>query len=182
MARLVQMKFKERDVRLKDIPKFYEDLSTKKLTIGVHHEQGKHNVEKAVWNEFGKTTILQAPLRKKLADGTYARLKEGTILNTPARPFVRLYLYPERFNKLKQVFVDALDDCFISGLKDYKNKANMVLDMMGYSGKNEMQDIILSQNVLLPNAELTIAIKGFDYPLVREGKLVNAIDYKVRKR
>ena len=95
MTRNVVMKFKDRDVRLKDIPKFYKELSSNKLTVGVHHEQGSHNVEKAVWNEFGKIIILQSPLRKRLADGTYAKLKMGTVLHTPARPFVRLYLYPE---------------------------------------------------------------------------------------
>ena len=182
MARLVQMNFKERDVRLKDIPKFYKELSNKKLTVGVHHEQGKHNVEKAVWNEFGKTVILDSPLKKRLATGNYVTLNAGTVLNTPARPFVRLYFYPDRFDRMKRAFSDKLSESFRVGLKDYRQKANDVWQIMGHTGRFEMRDIILSNTVLLPNAPLTVAIKGFDYPLVKEGEMVNAIDYKVRKR
>ena len=45
-----------------------------------------------------------------------------------------------------------------------------------------MKDIILSNSRLKPNSPATVEIKGFDYPLVNSGQLVQSIDYRVKKR
>ena len=58
MVAYTKIEFKKRDVRLKDIPKFYQELIENKVSIGIHKAQGSHNVEKAFWNEFGTTQVL----------------------------------------------------------------------------------------------------------------------------
>lgn len=182
MAHLVSIKFKKRDVRLKDVPKFYQELEENTLSVGLHKEQGKHNVEKGFWNEFGVAPfILSKPMKKRLADGSYTTLTEGTVLHIPARPFTRLYLYPERLQRVLNEYKNSYELALKNGLKPPKQSAKKVLNDVGIIAKNEMYDIILSKT-LLPNAPLTVAIKGFDFPLFKIGKMVNAIKHKVRKK
>ena len=61
-----KIELKKRDVQLKDIPKFYQELIENKVSVGVHKEQGSFNVKKALWNEFGVTPyVLATPKRKR---------------------------------------------------------------------------------------------------------------------
>ena len=53
---------------------------------------------------------------------------------------------------------------------------------IGFKARAEMKDIILSNSRLKPNSPATVEIKGFDYPLVNSGQLVQSIDYRVKKR
>ena len=112
MARRVTLEFQKRDVRLKDIPLFYKNLADNKITVGVHKREGMevgstdlpkkaNTLEKAYWNEFGTTHTVTKLFRKRArTDNKLVTFKEGTIINIPPRPFVRLYLYPEKIQKI----------------------------------------------------------------------------------
>lgn len=179
--RYARIKTKKRDLKINNLAKFYLALSENKASIGVHKEQGSHNLDKAIWNEFGATPfVLATPMKKKLADGTFTTLGAGTVLQIPARPFVRLYLYPERQRKVFEEYKIVYNQLVKEGVKSPISKARKLLQQIGLVAKNEMYDIILSKT-LIPNAPLTIAIKGFDFPLFKTGSMVNAIKNKVKK-
>ena len=161
MATYSKIEFKKRDVRLKDVPKFLQGLIENKVSIGVHSTQdrrpkGKSNVDIGFINEFG-------------------------LQNVPARPFVRLYLYPEKTYRVMNEYRNRYNEQIKQGLKTPIKSAKDILNDVGRIGQTEMRDIILSNTMLTPNAPLTIELKGFDYPLVETGRLVNAIKYKVEK-
>lgn len=181
MATYTKIEFKKRDVRLQDIPKFYQELIENKVSIGIHKAQGSHNVEKAFWNEFGTTQVLTKDLRKRKADGTYAIIKAGTRIVTPARPFVRLYLYPEKMNKIFKTYNAEITNAFHEGLNNPRRSGEQVLKSVAFVGEAEMRKTIMTNDVLEPNAPLTIEIKGFDYPLFNTGRMMNAIKGKVSK-
>lgn len=182
MATYSKIEFKKRDIRLQDIPKFYQGLVENKVSVGVHREQGSHNVDKAFWNEFGGGTFtLSTPMRKKLADGSWVRLDAGTTLRMPARPFIRLYLRPENIRLIRECYLSKINDSFQSGLKAPKTDAKEVLNEVGEGGKVAQWTNMEEWTTKLPNAPLTVAIKGFNHPLFDTGKMFNAIKYKVRK-
>lgn len=178
-----KIEFKKRNVQLKDIPKFYEGLIDNKISVGVHKEQGSFNVKKAVWNEFGTTPyVLATPKRKRLFDGSYATLQAGTVIETPARPFIRLYLFPESRSLINETYIHSINNSFRSGLKSPRSLAKNVLNSVGDSGQVSQWINMERWKTALPNASLTVAIKGFDYPLFKTGALQRAIRYKVSKR
>lgn len=180
--KLARLKTKKRDINLTNLAKFYKGLMENKLSVGLHKEQGSHNVEKGFWNEFGATPfVLAKPMRKKLADGTYTRLEKGTILHIPPRPFIRLYLYPEKQQRVFKEYKTSYEMCLKEGIKRPNSSVKKVLDNVGFVAVNEIHNLILSKT-LLSNAPLTIAIKGFDFPLFKTGSMVNAIKHKVRKK
>ena len=178
-----KIEFKKRNVQLKDIPKFYEGLIDNKISVGVHKEQGSFNVKKAVWNEFGTTPyVLATPKRKRLFDGSYATLQAGTVIETPARPFIRLYLFPESRSLINETYIHSINNSFRSGLKSPRSLAKNVLNSVGDSGQVSQLINMERWKTALPNASLTVAIKGFDYPLFKTGRLQKAIKYKISKR
>jgi len=161
MAYYSKIEFKKRDVRLKDVPKFLQGLIENKVTVGIHQTQdkrprGKSNVYIGYINEFG-------------------------LGNFPPRPFVRLYLYPEKTYRVMNEYRNRYNEQIRQGLKTPIMSAKNVLKDVGEIAQKEMRDIILSNTMLISNAPKTIELKGFDYPLVETGRLVNAIKYKVEK-
>ena len=47
MAIYSKIEFKQRDIRLADIPKFYQGLMENKVSIGVHNKQDKRPKKKS---------------------------------------------------------------------------------------------------------------------------------------
>lgn len=178
-----KIELKKRDVELKNIPKFYEELIDNKVSVGVHKEQGSFNVKKAVWNEFGVTSLVLAkPMRKRLKTGNYAVLKAGSVITIPARPFIRLYLFLDSRNLIHKTYAQSISDSFRSGLKPTRQQAKNVLEQVGSSGQVSQWTNMDRWTTALPNASLTVAIKGFDHPLFKTGALTKAIKYKISKR
>lgn len=176
------IKVVKKDIRTQDLVSFYQTLSENKMSIGVHKDRGQNNLQKAFWNEFGTTIKLDRPLKKKLASGKFIRLAEGTVIHTPARPFVRLTLYPESVKIIKDYFAQEMGYKIKGKLKNPKTSArNLLQDTADFSAK-QMKKIADDSSNYLPNAPLTIAIKGYDYPLHKTGKLVDSIKGKVEKR
>ena len=161
MAIYSKIEFKQRDIRLADIPKFYQGLMENKVSIGVHNKQDKR------------------PKKKSNLDIAY--INEFGLGNVPARPFVRLYLYPKKLQRVMNEYRNRYNEQIRQGVKPPITSAKNVLKDVGILGQVEMRDIILSNTILQPNALKTIELKGFDYPLVETGRLVEAIKYKVEK-
>ena len=162
MAKLIKLEFKKRDVKLKDIPSFYQELISNKITVGIHKDQdyrfdGKNNVDLAYINEFG-------------------------LGHVPPRPFIRLYLYPEIVNQIGKEYASEYNIQLKNGIKGIKNSEKNILKRTGMKSSEKMCDIIASRSVLEPNKPKTIELKGFDYPLVETGALFKAIRYKVEQR
>ena len=174
----------KKGIKIKNIGDYYQGLVDNKVTVGVHKGAGKNVVQKAIWNEFGTTplTIIK-PLRRRKPDGTYLIFKAGTVLHIPARPFVRLYLYADKKKKITNSFSEIIRQQ-TKKLANAKGKAlaKEAYNDIGFKARAEMKDIILSNSRLKPNSPATVEIKGFDYPLVNSGQLVQSIDYRVKKR
>lgn len=179
MARVVKLEFKKRDVRLKDVPKFYGALIDNKLSVGFHKEVGVNILTKAMNTEFGGT-IYFAPHQH--------------YVTAPPRPIVRMYLYPRMTDKIHKSYSEYINDEILGGLKAPKTNAKDVLKNIGkecvYLQKSQiwMRDYDTSVNPyphLDPNingAEI-VEYKGFDFPWIgKTGKTIEAINYKVRAR
>lgn len=178
----VNIKLQKRDVEIKDIPIFYKTLTENKISVGVHKEQGRHNVEKALWNEFGVAPFrLATPMKKKLANGKFVKLLPETVLQIPARPFVRLYLHPSSLENFRKYYEQEMNYKFLSGLKTPAQDAKNLLNDVSDFTEEQMKKNVVEGNDLKRNAPLTIAIKGFDYPLVETGKMLKSIKGKVEK-
>lgn len=194
MVKRATLELRKRDVRLKDVPLFYKGLVENKMSIGVHKREGMvvgdgtlpnkaNNLEKAYWNEFGTTHVVKKDFRKWARGlGKYIKIKAGTIITIPPRPFVRLYLYDNKIRKITQNYNYEISNAFKYGLKQPKTNANEVQKNVAFVAEKEMQETIRGNSTLQPNADFTIDVKGFDYPLFETGKLLNAIKGKVEKR
>lgn len=194
MTKRITLELKKRDVRLKDIPLFYKGLVENKMSIGVHKREGisvgdgilpnkANNLEKAYWNEFGTRHVVKRDFKKWARGlGKYINIKAGTIIIIPPRPFVRLYLYNNKIKKISQSYNYEISNAFRDGLKQPKTSADKVLKNVSFLVEKEMQETIRGNSTLKPNANFTIDVKGFDYPLFETGKLLNAIKGKVEKR
>ena len=194
MARIVNLKLKKRDVQIKDIPLYYKGLVENKVSIGIHKRKGRevgsgelpskaNALEKAFWNEFGTTHVVKKDFKKKSKiDGKFVKFKAGTVISIPARPFIRLYLYPDRVKRIFMEYENSLNRAFMNGLKQPKNNAKETLKDVAYRGEIVMKEGIVGQNDLQPNAPLTVYLKGFDYPLFETGSMLNAIRGQVEKR
>ena len=179
-----KLTYSNKGIKVKNVANYYKGLADNKVTVGVHKSAGKRVVQKAIWNEFGTTplTIIK-PLRRRKPDGTYLIFKPGTVLHIPARPFVRLYLYADKRKKITNSFSEIVRQQ-TKKLASAKGQAlaKETYNDIGFVARAEMKDIILSNSRLKPNSSATVEIKGFDYPLVNSGQLVQSIDYRVIKR
>lgn len=181
MAKRATLEFKKRDVRLKDVPLFYKELMENKVSVGVHKEQGQENLHKALWNEFGSSYVLQRNKRRKKANGEWVTIPKGSLIITPARPFLRLTLKTSSINLIEDCFLQKINESIRGGLHAPKTSAKSVLKEVGEGGQAAQWINMEEWTQKLPNAQLTIDIKGFDHPLFKTGKLFNAIKYKIRK-
>ena len=181
----------------KAVQQYVEKLGDVKATVGVHSDKGE-NVKKAIWNEFGTHHILKydsIPVENQgllpLSSATYQSLSyENVIANKsadisiPARPFVRLYLYPASVLKIEREFQKNFDTMirFHKRLNNSMHAASSTLDNVGRVAKEEMKNKIKNGNTYKPNSAITKMIKGFDHPLYNTGEMLNAIDNKVERR
>jgi hypothetical protein len=111
----------------------------------------------AFWNEFGSVH------RSEDEGGVF------TLNVTPARPFFRTMIDAEK---------PAWGGKVARLAKATHNDASKILALMGEDIKGALVRSI--NDFSTPgNAESTIKAKGFDKPLIRDGIMVNAVDYEV---
>lgn len=178
MARAIKLEFKQRDIRLKDVPKYYQTLTENKVSVGFHKDVGIRILTKAVNTEFGGL-IYFSPHKH--------------YVTAPPRPIVRMYLYPEMKEKITQEFQKAINDEMGRGIKTPKTNAKNSLKHVGeecvYMQKEKVFirgfDNSTNDTPFDPdyNGEEIVDYKGFDQPWIgKTGKTIEAINYKVRAR
>lgn len=173
----------------KGVQDLVENLGKVKATVGVHSDKGEMNVKKALWNEFGTKHISRGVSFLKhypkygISEEYYIR--KGTDISIPARPFLRLYLYPKDVLEIEKEFVKNLDVMlrFHKRLGQSPLKsATSIMDNVGRVGAELQKNKIKNGNTFKPNAPLTQMIKGFDHPLYDTGELLASIDSKIERR
>ena len=168
---------------MKSMQKMMASFSKVKATVGVHSDKGEMNVKKAIWNEFGTKHISKG--YKFIKNGVEYKIKRGTDIGIPARPFIRLYLYPQDIYKIEKELLRNLETTLnfhkrlaINPLKS----ATTIVDNLGKVGAEIQREKIKNLNSFKSNAPLTQEIKGFDHPLYDTGELLASIDSKIERR
>ena len=180
---------------------YFEELNKMQAKVGVHSDAGKENVKKAVWNEFGTRHTLKynsvaimgeglKPINSQNR-GSGLFVGKGSDISIPARPFVRLFLYPDLVDKLVKDTVDYID-VVLTKSKIKKGDARKTYERVGATGldlmrsKMEYRKFNLSENRTNKdqehNSPITQYIKGKDTPLFDTGELYDVMESKVRKR
>lgn len=178
MARIVNLKLKERDVRLKDIPKYYESLCEKKISVGFHKDVGIRILTKAINTEFGGIIYFKPHKHYVLA---------------PPRPIVRMYLYPRMKQEIAKAFLNSIDEEMNKGIRPIKTSAKNSLKKVGERCVDLQQEQIFLRDYDVStndtpfdpnfNGEEIVEYKGFDHPWIgKTGKTFNAINYKIQVR
>lgn len=125
--------------------------------------------------EEGKPGELTAVIARKQEYGftTYLPTKSGPVrVEVPARPFMR-YAYELFLRQRKQMEINIAKKIF-SG----KISAEQALGQIGMAMENCITDSI-KNGPWIPNAPLTIKLKGFDKPLIDSGHLWQTVSSKV---
>lgn len=178
MARIVKLEFKKHDIRLKDVPKFYQTLIQNKVSVGFHKEVGKQILTKATNTEFGGVIYFKPHKHYVLA---------------PPRPIVRMYLYQEMKDKITQELQKAINNEIKQGIKTPISCAKNSLKKLGKECADMQKEKIFlrgfdtsTNNTPFDpdyNGAEIVDYKGFDQPWIgKTGRTINAINYKVRAR
>ena len=167
----------------KAVQHLFEDFGKVKTTVGVHADKGEYNVKKAVWNEFGTKHISKG--YSFVRGGKEYHIKRGTDIGIPARPFIRLYLYPKDVLQILRDFAKNLETMLRLHKRFVKSTlktATSIVDNIGKTGAELQREKIKNGNTFKSNAQLTQDIKGFDHPLYDTGELLASIDSKIERR
>lgn len=180
---------------------YFEHLNQMQAKVGVHSDAGEKNVKKAVWNEFGTKHTLKynsvaiqgeglKPINSQNRESGLF-VGRGSDISIPARPFVRLFLYPDLVDKLTKDTANYID-VVLTKSKIKKDDARKTYERVGATGldlmrsKMEYKKFNQSENHTHKdqehNSPITQYIKGKDTPLFDTGELYDAMAYKVRKR
>jgi hypothetical protein len=122
------------------------------------HPSGVPTAQVAAWNEEGH-----------MNGGIFA----GTV--TPARPFIRTGFMPHSKNIVKTYYGDINDVAMgrTTWTKFYKTVGEQLVKIM--------QETIFKWETPA-NSTTTIALKGFNNPLVETGYMQNSVKYKIVRR
>lgn len=185
---------------------YFEELNHLQAKVGVHSDAGEHNVKKALWNEFGtnhklgfNAIAIQGQGLKPFNSSTYKYLNadgsnlvgKGADISIPARPFIRLYLYPDSVEKLLKRFSYKFRDNLYKDIMT-REDAKETFKTLGKESVHLMKQKLYygnydrgSNNTLKDqehNSPLTQYIKGKDSPLIDTGEMASVLDYKVEGR
>lgn len=202
----VIIKTKKNGIKIDDIIKYYQSLSDNVVTVGVHTDAGQDNVKKMLWNEFGTNHKLERdsvaipnvglkPVTKNtsqfIEDDLSNFVEEGADISIPARPVVRMYLYPRILQAISFNYANNIDIEINTKLHNPIRSAERVQNKLGEACVNLQRQKMSSGN-FAPidnkgkdqnnNSPLTQKIKGYNHPYFETGELVSKINYKVRKR
>ncbi len=98
----------------------------------------------------------------------------GTV-RSPSRPFLRQSVEGE-FGENAIGFLEEQVEAIMEGAS-----AEMCLKQIGVFQKGQVQESILSGD-FTPNAPSTVKKKGSSQPLIDEGKMLQSVNYVVRKK
>lgn len=124
---------------------------------------GVQVAEYAAANEFG------AVIRRTSAAGP----ARATVI--PSRPFMRLY-FDNGEKRLSRFSENALTQAMLGRVNPYQAFSAIGLEM-----QNGIRKQILKSGDYVPNAPLTVALKGSDKPLIDDSIMINSVSYEVRR-
>ena len=162
-------------------------INMEKVTAGIHARDGQLKVsdsgfrliDVAVQNEFGNRWVLKKTVRF-FKNGKWWVIKKGTTINIPATRFVSRIVHVIERRNLIDYLKAELHILIRYGQNGKYYSAKDVVRNVGNYMKNRIKAGI-DKKIFVPNALMTIAIKGFDQRLFEKGTLYNAIRYRSKK-
>lgn len=188
-------------IKSDDAIAFFRNLENNKISVGVHSDAGQDNVKKMLWNEFGTNHILkydsvaiQGEGLKPLNNDNFSKgehVLAGADISIPARPVVRMYLYPRMLDRIEFHYQNDIDLEKRTKLRHPLQSANKVQEQLGEKCVVLQREKMSTRNFapvdtkgkdINNNSPLTQKIKGFNQPYIQTGELISKIDYKVTNR
>lgn len=190
---------------MKAVEKYLEGFKSIKAISGILDSANQDVKDKAKWNEYGTHHILKydsvaiegeglKPINAINFDRGDLVLADSDI-SIPARPFIRLNLYEETGERMKESLEHDLTTMlrFHSRLADNPTRATvrtmqnmgnkaMVLQRQKASLGGFEPSVNKTDKDQENNSPLTIKIKGFNHPLFETGKMVSSISSEVTRR
>lgn len=175
---------KKRTIVLKEL----RQLHLERITAGIHARDGKEVVsdngfkliDVAVQNEYGNQYTVNKT-RRFFKNGKWWTIKKGTNINIPATRFVsRIIQDPNEKRSLINNFKAELYILFKYGEGGKFYSVKDVVKNIGSYMKARIKNGI-DKKIFVPNAPMTIAIKGFDKRLFEKGTLYKAIKFRSKK-
>lgn len=192
---ICRIELEKRDLSSNALKKFYKNLDKHNVTVGIHKEEGAKQyangqtvLKNAIVQEFGwtqivkKARIITSPFTKHIAKKGKHKgelipntfyIPEGTELEIPARPFVRIFNNKKEKNDLTEAFKNQIEVYKKSG------DAEAVYDGVGFMANLRMRQRIDEHKIKPKNADMTKEYKGSATPLYMTGALGDAIKHEV---
>ena len=143
----------------------------------VHDENRLPFIKRELKKLDGQEIVAGIPL-----DDDHLQLIAGVneqgaeVKNIPPRPFVRY-----SFDQGKDQWADELMDGIWDIMRGNTVKAGRIQNRVGKSMQATIKKAIVDWKVP-PNAEITVALKGFNDPLVESGHMRDSIMYTIKKK
>jgi hypothetical protein len=179
---------KERKIKLE---KELRELGAERITAGIHKEQGAEMVgpnarliDIAVQNEYGNEWQMPHTVHFE-KNGEWYHIKKGTTIRIPATHFIGK-LFQDNFYRDDIIGEVKLALHYIvapyNGFDNTKKATTKTAIRQIGRRMTELLKGFIDWKMFQPNAEMTIAIKGFDKRLYSEGTLYNAIKWRSKKQ
>lgn len=134
-----------------------DDLERQEITVGLHSDSGIYTK--------GKHHMSLVDVYMINALGSSKR-------NIPPRPFMNITMDENR---------EAINGLMIDAARKMINEGAPQLQTVGAAVRKMMYDTVYNMDKLTPNAPSTINKKGFDWPMVETGQMIEALAYKLRE-
>lgn len=179
---------------MKAVEKYLEGFKDIKAVSGILDNASQEVKDKAKWNEYGTTHITKHDYNF-VKNGEIESISMGSNISIPARPFIRLNLYEETGERMKESMEHDLTTMLKFHPRLANNPTKATVRTMQNMGNKVM--ILQRQKASLGgfepsanktnkdqenNAPLTIKIKGFNHPLFETGEMVSSISSEVVRR
>lgn len=179
---------------MKAVEKYLEGFKNIKAVSGILDSASQEVKDKAKWNEYGTHHITKHDYTF-VKNGETEHIPIGSDISVPARPFIRLNLYEETGERMKESMEHDLTTMLkfhprlannptkatVRTMQNMGNKA-MILQRQKASLGGFEQSVNKTNKDQENNSPLTIKIKGFNHPLFETGEMVSSISSEVVRR
>lgn len=179
---------------MKAVEKYLEGFKEIKAVSGILDSASQDVKNKAKWNEYGTTHITKHEYNFVKGDNQ-VNIGMGCDISIPARPFIRINLYDETGERMKESMEHDLTTMLkfhsrlannpkqatVRTMQNMGNKA-MVLQRQRASLGGFKQSENKTGKDQENNAFLTTELKGFNHPLFETGEMVSSISSEVVRR
>ena len=154
-----------------------------------------------LWNEFGTNHILKHDsiaipnVGLKPANTINFDMGDfvpaGTDISIPARPVVRMYLYPRMMKSINWNYANSIDVEKNTKLRNPVQNAEKTQKKVGEVCAVLQRQKMSTRNFapvdtkgkdINNNSRLTQKIKGYNQPYFETGELITKVNYKIKKR